>query len=100
MLAQEELIELCEHVLEYAVLVEQLVPVSSQAQEFVEDMRALIVLMSAHAEEQAEPVCKGRPRLSVEKDKVEYLIDIGFKIRDVAMIFGCSTRTIERRMRD
>ena len=101
---KQELIELCDQVLEYVVLVEQLLPisssVSSQAQEFVEDMRVLTGLMSTYADEQVEPRGKGRPRLSIEKEKLEYLIDVGFKMRDVAIIFGCCTRTLERRMRE
>lgn len=38
------------------------------------------------------------PSLLVEEDKLRFLVDTGFKVADIAMLFGVSKRTIERRL--
>lgn len=40
----------------------------------------------------------GRPRISREKDQLEFLIEQGFRINDIGNMFSCSRRTVERRM--
>ena len=34
---------------------------------------------------------------AVEEDKLRFLDETGFRLRDLASKFGCSTRTVERR---
>ena len=41
---------------------------------------------------------KGRPPILIEENQLRYLVDNGFKAKDIATIHGCSRRTIERRM--
>ena len=41
----------------------------------------------------------GRPSLIVEEDKLRFFVDNGFKVADMATLFGVSKRTIERRLR-
>ena len=41
----------------------------------------------------------GRPSLIVEEDKLRFFVDNGFKVADIATLFGVSKRTIERRLR-
>ena len=95
---QGQLIEIGQEVLGYVVLMEQLLPLSCQ--ELIDALRTLINEMSALAEQQLPPVGRGRPRIDIEKEQLEYLVDVGFKIRDIANIFGCCTRTVERRIRE
>ena len=40
----------------------------------------------------------GRPSLIVEEDKLRFFVDKGFKVADIATLFGVSKRTIERRL--
>ena len=40
---------------------------------------------------------RGRPRIRVEEG---YLVESNFRTVDIASLFGCSRRTIERRMRE
>ena len=54
--------------------------------------------MVAYLEQNRARGCRGQPRLSIHKEQLEYLLDVGFKIKDIALILGCCTRTIERRM--
>ena len=40
----------------------------------------------------------GRPRVSLEKDQLEFLIEQGFRVSDISNMFNCSRRTVERLM--
>ena len=40
----------------------------------------------------------GRPRLHIEKEQLDFLLEQGFTISDTSVILGCSRKTIERRM--
>ena len=42
---------------------------------------------------------RGRPRVNVTEEQLAYLVEQGFKIKDIALMFGCCRRTIERLMR-
>ena len=35
---------------------------------------------------------------AVEEDKLRFLVETGFRLRDLASKFGCSTRTVERQL--
>ena len=66
----------------------------------VESIRELLRLMVMTREE-ASGVCRrGRPRIKVEEDQLRFLSESGFRINDVAAIFSCSRRTIERRLKE
>ena len=41
---------------------------------------------------------RGRPRFNVPREQLEFLIERGFSIPDIAHILGISVRTIERRL--
>ena len=92
---QRELIDRCHEVLEYVVLVEALFP---PVQDLVEDLRTLVGAMSTFVEENIRVVSRGRPRIDINIEQLEYLVESGFRIKDIAAIFNCSTRTVERRM--
>ncbi len=41
---------------------------------------------------------RGRPECGIDQMQLTFLVEQGFKIKDIAKIFNCSRRTIERRM--
>ena len=92
---QEELIELGQQILQCFLLVDQLLPQSGSPEEVIGDLRCLIHNMLSFSEEQRIPQGRGRPRVDIGKEQLEYLIETGLKIKDVAQFFGCCTRTIE-----
>ena len=61
----------------------------------MENLRVLVEILK---EEQAIIRHRGRPRVHVNKEQLQYLIECRFRTRDIATLFGCSTRTIQRRM--
>ncbi len=44
--------------------------------------------------------CRGRPGVYVGDDQLRYLVENGFKTKDISELYGCSRRTIERRMNE
>ena len=42
--------------------------------------------------------CQGRPRVQIE-EQLTFLIERGFRINDIAALFGCC-RTVERRLNE
>ncbi len=42
----------------------------------------------------------GRPKLSVSPDHIIFYLEHGFCVADIAKMFSCSRRTIERRMKE
>ena len=40
----------------------------------------------------------GRPSLVVEEDHLWFYVDHGFRVQDMALMLGCSKRTVERRL--
>jgi hypothetical protein len=43
---------------------------------------------------------RGRPRLQIPFEQLEFLLEKKFKIDEIAKLFSTSKRTVERRMRD
>ena len=43
---------------------------------------------------------RGRPTKDIMQEQLSFLIDQGFKITDISLLFDCSRRTIERRIKD
>ncbi len=65
----------------------------------VEGMRELVQCMeSVVAEDHLLLNGHGRPRVNVGASQLTYLVESGFRVRDIAALFYCSKRTIERRM--
>ena len=40
---------------------------------------------------------RGQPRAAVDNQQFQFLVESQFRTSDIAQVFGCSTRTIERR---
>ncbi len=43
---------------------------------------------------------RGHPRIGIDSNQLCYLVECGFRVRDIALILGCSKCTIERRMNE
>ena len=50
--------------------------------------------------ERRRQITRGRPMKDIMKDQLSFLIEQGFKISDISLLFGCSRRTIERRIKN
>lgn len=62
-------------------------------------MADLIVALKAD-EEHRMARGRGRPRVVIESEQLRYLVEYGFKTKDIAELHGCCRRTIERRMNE
>ena len=95
---KEALVNGAERLFEVSVLLEPLVSNDAGA---IRQM--LICLEAAHEEEVRLLVFsrrRGRPALEIRQDQLAFLVASNFRVTDIAGLFGCSTRTIQRRMRD
>ena len=83
---------LLEQVLQYYILVAD--PID---EDILLALRDLLATVLANKESRTMRN-RGRPQIMIEKEKLSFLIEQGFKINDISVIFGCCRRTIERRM--
>ena len=63
----------------------------------VEALLELVQLMDSIFDEE-ERHQRGRPRIVIQEDQLCFLLENGFRINDIASMFLCSGRTVERRM--
>ncbi len=97
MYRQDDLLELCHQAVQYLVVLESVNTLVSPVVQAVRELRHLLVM----AQEDADVVRqRGRPRVKIEEDQLCFLVESGFRINDVAAIFSCSRRTVERRLRE
>ena len=45
-------------------------------------------------------VKKGRAKVGIPEDQLHYLVNQGFTLHDISVMFECSRRTVERRMKN
>lgn len=83
--------------LQYIVILED---VSVLVPPVVQALRELIAAMTTVQEESQRRNLRGRPRIQIDENQLSFLIEKGFRVKDIASIFSCSRRTIERRMND
>lgn len=43
---------------------------------------------------------RGRPCIEIEHNQLEYFVECGFRVKDIADMYHCSKRTAERRMHE
>ncbi len=43
---------------------------------------------------------RGRPRVVIDENQLTYLVENGFRVKEISEIFRCPKRTIERRMNE
>lgn len=102
--ADQDLLCCLEQFVEYATILESSVhsSINEHYQELlIELLTSLDVILRCIEEERDErirEVLKGRPVIEIQQDQLRFYVDSGFKVRDIALLLGCSERTMERRM--
>ena len=86
---KSDLLHLAEQVLQYAILLEDMIP---EGESFVACIRELVSLITVK-QEGSSVTKRGRPEVLIEEDQLTFLTEQGFKM---AVMFGCCRRTIER----
>ena len=85
--------------LEVAVLLEAILP--NQDNSVSAEIQGIIQHLVEGYELELRSVytqCRGRPSIDIYEEQLHYLLANGFKVTDIANMFGCSRRTIQRRM--
>lgn len=62
-------------------------------------LRDLVSAVMADQADQSRRARPGRPRVNIKEEQLVYLIENQFRIKDIALMFGCCRRTIERMMK-
>ena len=87
---REDLVGLAEQLLQYLIVVD-----STCDSDLFGAVRRLVVAMT----EQQERRGRGRPEVAIHKDQLQYLVEQGFRVKDISEMFMCCRRTIERKMK-
>ena len=87
-----------ETVVQSALAIEPYVPNGGS---LVTHVRVVLDCFQALYESQEEEVVsRGRPRVLISEEQLQFYVEHGFKLCDIARLFGCSRRTVERRMQE
>ena len=69
-------------------------------------VRDLTVAIKVDKESRSRSQCtlsmpkQGRPELDIPEDQLRYLVDQGFTTYDISVMFDCSRRTVEQKMKN
>ena len=79
-----------------AILVESVIP----GDVLLNQLLALrdAVTMEDDTRKEHSSISRGRPRMLITEDHLQFYLQHNFKVKDIATMVGCSKRTIERRM--
>ena len=90
----DDLVELAEQVLQYSVLLGDVI-----GDEVISIFRDLVSAMTTERERRnTRTRGRGCPEIAIGEDQLCFLIEHGFRIQDIADMFGCCRRTVERKM--
>ena len=81
--------------LDYMLLLESETDLASPV---VEPLLEVVQLMDSTIVKKRKYIKRGRPRIMIRQDQLCCVVENGFRINDIASIYLCSGRTIERRM--
>lgn len=87
-------------ILEVSVLLEAILP--NQDDLISAEIQVTIQPLFEEFEFELRSVCvrsHGRPSIDIHEEQLHYLLANGFKVTDVANMFGCSWHTIQRKMK-
>ena len=90
---QDDMEEQCHQLLQCVILVDSVHP----CEQAIGNIRDLLHEMTKVKEGRYRSVRRGRPRVGICGQQLEFLVENHFRTKDIALIFGCSPRTIERR---
>ena len=81
-------------------MMEECVPVTmlNDCQELLQSVRHILRHLQEEAEAGRRENTMGRPALLIEEEQLSFFVDNGFKVEDMALMLGCSKRTVERRL--
>ena len=86
-----ELYEVCERLLQLDLQL-------SDEGEYTEIFLTLRDLLSAiMSDRERRVIKKGRPGVAIREEQVQYLIDQGFKVKDISLMFGWTAERIMKR---
>ena len=93
---KDDVLDLTEQVLHYGVLVLEVT--DERVDTILGTLRQLAAVMK---NENASGTSRrrGRPEIDIGEEQLSYLLEQGFRTKDISTMFGCSRRTIERRMK-
>ena len=90
--AKDDVQELAEHLVQYSVLLDR-------DENLIQGLQVLAQsILSERETRERMQRRRGRPEKEIGEPQLQYLMDHGFKIKDVSAMFGCSRRTITRRL--
>lgn len=69
----------------------------ADVQVLLDSLRDVIIVLESG---EHQIYSQGRPRIQIEQDQLQYFVERGFRVKDIAEMFHCSKRTIERRMNE
>lgn len=92
----EDRLALCEALLRLTVALEDVLGCAS---EFIGSLHRLVRCIEGKLEQKYRSLnVERRLKISIEEEKLRFLVETGFHLRDLARMFRCSTRTVERRL--
>ena len=98
---KDDLQQQCETLLQYAVLLNSLgLHPNQPLEEFIDALILVLSAMTLARDYRNVLSHRGRPRVAIDNQQLKFLVESRFRTKDIAQIFGCSTRTIERRKSD
>ena len=94
----ENILSVCETLFGFAITMED----RFHGSDIIISLANLVQSIQCFIEQSLHSICpgRGRPKVSIEEGRLRYLVENGFKIRDIAEMFGCSESTVERRFHD
>ena len=88
--AKDDVQELAEHLVQYSVLLDR-------DENLIQGLQVLAQsILSERETRERMQRRRGRPEKEIGEPQLQYLMDHGFKIKDVSAMFGCSRRTIKQ----
>lgn len=90
--------DVLERCYEYLILVDgvgnNIMPLINSVRELIQAIKSVVEVETLLTSRRV----RGRPRIEVDTEQLEYLVETGFRVKDIAEMLHCSKRTIERRM--
>ena len=65
-------------------------------QEFLHNIQCILIQSEEDQQRRVRVSKVGQPALEIEEEKLKFFVDNGFRVEPIALMFGCSKRTIER----
>ena len=90
---KEDVADAIEQVFQYGMLV---IDDADERYVVIDMLRNLALLMKSGSRGCVSK--HGRPKIDIGEGQLSYLIEQGFRTKEISKIFGCSRRTVERRM--